>query len=215
MTSKTALIKNVTAYSVYILLIWAFYRFLFQLPSTIEELIVKPIVWLLPLIWFVKKEGFGLPSIGFTFKKLFPAIYLSIGLGAIFVMEGVISNFLKYGKLNFGANLGDMAFLTTLGLSFATAFSEEVAFRGYIFGRLKYALKNELTANLISTAIWTIIHVPIAFFIWKLNLAAGLIYLFLTAIFGFGASFIYAKTGNIMGPILLHVLWEWPIILFR
>lgn len=215
MTSKTAIIKNVTTYSAYLLIVWAFYRFLFQLPDTVEELVVKPIVWLLPLYWFIKKEGFGFSSLGFTLKKLFPAIYLSIGLGAVFVMEGVFSNFLKYGKLNFGANLGSMPFLATLGLSLATAFSEELAFRGYIFGRLNYVLKNEWSANIISTLIWTAIHVPIAFFVWKMNMVAGLIYLFLTAIFGFGASFIYGKTGNIFGPVLLHVLWEWPIMLFR
>lgn len=213
--SKISLVKNVTAYASYLIIVWAFYRFLFQFPDDVEELVIKPIVWLLPLFFYLKKENFGISSLGFTFKNLFPAIYLSLGLGTIFVVEGLLTNYLKYGGFSFGANLGNLPFLTSLGLSFATAFSEETAFRGYVFSRLMYVTKSEVSANLITTAIWTGIHVPIAFFIWKLSLSAGIIYLMLTAIFGMGSAFIFGRTKNIVGSIFLHVLWEWPIILFR
>ncbi|HET7099448.1 MAG TPA: type II CAAX endopeptidase family protein [Patescibacteria group bacterium] len=213
--SKTSIVKNVTVYATYLIIVWAFYRFLFQLPDEVEELIVKPIIWLIPLFFLLKKEGFEISSLGFTFKNLFSSIYLSLGLGAIFVFEGVLTNFLKYGGFNFGANIGSAPLLVSFGLSFATAFSEETSFRGYVFSRLWLVTKNEWMANLITTLLWTAIHVPIAFFIWKLSLSAGIIYLILTAIFGMGSSFIFARTKNIWGSIFLHVLWEWPIILFR
>ena len=215
MVAKTTIIKNVTVYSVYLILTWAFYRFLFRLPDQVEELIVKPVLWLVPVFWFLKKEGFGISSLGITFKKLFPAIYLSIGLGAIFVAEGLLTNLLKYGGFNFGANLGSVPFMASLGLSFVTAFSEETAFRGYIFGRLLMVFKNELTANIIQTLIWTAIHIPIVFFVWGYGLSQGMVYLVLTALFGLGSAFIFARTKNIFGSVILHVLWEWPIILFR
>ena len=213
--NKIDIVKNVTIYSAYLIIVWAFYRFLFRLPDEIEELIIKPILWLLPVIYFVKKEKLGISSLGFNFKNLFPAIYLSIGLGAVFVIEGVVTNFLKYGHLNFGANIGSMPLMASLGLSFATAFSEETAFRGYIFGRLWWINGNEILANIVSTLLWTAIHVPIAFFVLDLGLSAGILYLVITAIFGLGSAFIYGRTKNIFGSILLHVLWEWPIILFR
>lgn len=213
--SRISLVKNVTVYSTYLILVWAFYRFLFQFPDEVEELIIKPIVWLIPLFYFVKKEGFSFASLGFTFKNLFPSIYLSIGLGAVFVTEGLITNYLKYKGFNFGANIGNLPLMTSLGLSFATAFSEESAFRGYLFTRLLFVTRNELTANLITTTLWTGIHIPIAFFIWKLSFTAGITYLMLTAIFGMGSAFIFSRTKNIWGSIFLHVLWAWPIILFR
>ena len=215
MTAKTTLIKNVTIYSVYLILIWAFYRFLFQLPEQVEELLIKPILWLIPVFWYTNREKLSLSSLGITLKNLFPALYLSIGLGTIFLAEGILTNFLKYGKFNFGANIGNMPLLITLGLSFATAISEETAFRGYIFGRLLIVLKNELSANIIQTLLWTAIHIPIAFFVWGYTVPQGIIYLVITAIFGIGSAFVFARTKNIFGSILLHVLWEWPIILFR
>ena len=214
-TAKTTFVKHVTIYSAFLVLIWALYRFLFKLPDNIEELFVKPIVWLLPIFWLSFKEKMSLSSLGITFKNLFPSIYLSLGLGAIFVIEAILTNFFKYGRLNFAANIGDLPILASLGLSFATAFSEEISFRGYIFGRLNLALRDEWAANITSSLIWTLVHVPIAFFVWKLSLIPALLYLLLTAIFGIGSAFIFGRTKNIFGSILLHVMWEWPIILFR
>ncbi|MGA2910548.1 MAG: CPBP family intramembrane glutamic endopeptidase [Candidatus Microgenomates bacterium] len=215
MKSKTTVIKNITIYSTYLIVVWAFYRFLFQLPDNIEELVVKPILWLVPIFIIMRKEGFGLSSLGITFKNFFSSVYLSVALGVIFLAEGLLTNFLKYGGFHFGANIGSTPLIITLGLSFATAISEETAFRGYIFGRLWFVLKNELSANTITTILWTAIHIPIAFFVLNYTLPQGIIYLILTAIFGFGSAYIFARTKNITGSILLHVLWEWPIILFR
>lgn len=213
--SKINIVKDVTIYAVYLLIVWAFYRFLFQFPDDIEELIIKPVVWLLPLVYFLRKEREGLKSLGISLSGLFPAVYLSLGLGVIFAGVGLLTNFLKYGTLNFAANIGALPLFPSLGLSFATALSEETAFRGYIFGRLLMVFKNEIAANFVQAVVWTAIHVPIAFFIWKMDLTTGLIYLFLTFVFGVGSAFIFARTKNIFGSIFLHVLWEWPIILFR
>jgi membrane protease YdiL (CAAX protease family) len=213
--SKTSVVKYVTIYSAYLIVIWAFYRFLFQLPDNVEELVIKPILWLLPILYILRKEKANISSLGITLKNLFPAIYLSLGLGSVFVIEGLLTNYLKYGNFNFAANIGATPLLPSLGLSFATAFSEETAFRGYIYSRLASVMKSELGANIIQTILWTGIHIPIAFFIWDYTLAQGIVYLFITAIFGLGSAFIFSRTKNVFGSVFLHVLWEWPIILFR
>ena len=215
MPKKEVLLKHATIYVTYLIIVWCFYRFLFKLPDDIEELIVKPVLWLVPILLLLKKEKLGLTSLGITLRNLFPAIYLSLGLGALFVMEALIINFLKYGGFNFGANIGSASFTATLGLSFATAVSEETAFRGYLFSRVAAALKNSWLANILTGIAWTAIHIPVAFFVWKMSLPAGIIYLFITAVFGLGSAFLFARTGNLASSILLHVLWEWPIILFR
>ena len=213
--SKITILKNVTIYATYLVIFWTFYRFLFQFPDNVTELVIKPVIWFLPIIYFLKKEKVGLGSLGITFKNLFPAIYLSIGLGTIFVIQAVLANFLKYGYFNFGANIGAFPLLPSLGLSFATGFSEEIVFRGYIYSRLQYVFGGELAANFVQTILWTIIHIPIAFFVFNMDLMTGFIYLLITAVFGIGSAFIFGRTKNIFGSIFLHVLWEWPIILFR
>lgn len=213
--SKTSVFKNVAIYSTYLIIFWAFYRFLFQFPDNIEEIFVKPIFWIIPLLFIIKKEKVGISSLGFTFKNLAPSVLLSLGLGAVFVIEGLATNFVKYGHFNFAANFGSAAILATFGISIITAITEETSFRGYIFSRLAYVFKNETLANIVQTVLWIAIHIPIAFFVLNLNLSQALVYLSITGIFGLGSAFIFARTNNIWGSVLLHVLWEWPIILFR
>lgn len=208
--------KRAVVLSVYLLIVWGFYRFLFKLPDEIEELVIKPILWLLPVFYLIRNEKKSLESIGITFKNLFPAVYYALGLGAFFVIEAMVVNFLKYnGQFNLGANIGALPLLPALGLSFATAITEEITFRGYVFTRFWAYVKNEFLANIMTSLFWAALHVPITIFVWKLDFGAGLTYLFLTTLFGVGSSFVYARTKNILSPILLHVLWQWPIILFR
>ena len=213
--SRVKPLKNAILLFTFLLIFWGFYRLLFQFPDWVEEIVIKPVVWIVPVLYFIRSERSKLESIGITFKNLFPSIYLSLILGSVFATEAVIINFIKYGHLNFGANLGGTPLLASLAISFATAISEEIVFRGYIFTRLWVALNNEWKANFITSIGWTLIHVPITIFVNKLSPSAAIVYLFLTFIFGVGSAFIYGRTRNISSSIILHVLWEWPIMLFR
>lgn len=215
MPKKELALKNAVALSTYLLIVWGLYRFLFKLPDEVEELFVKPIFWLIPVFYLLSKERAKISSLGITFKNLFPAIYFSLGLGAFFVIEAIFINFVKYKGLDFSANLGNTPFMTSLGLSFITAVVEEITFRGYIFNRVWHALGGEWVANILSSLAWGLVHVPITFFVWQLDVQAAITYLFLTTLFGIGSAFVFARTRNIFSSILLHILWAWPIILFR
>ncbi len=208
-------IKNSVYLAAFLLVVWGFYRLIFKLPEEVEELFVKPVIWLLPVFYLLRKEKEGISSLGFTFKNFFPAVYLSFGLGFLFLLEALLINYLKYGNFNFAAYIGYKPFLTSLGLSFATAFSEEVTFRGYLFNRVWEVSKNEVFSNLSTSFVWALIHVPVVVFVWKLEITAAFLFLILTTLFGIGSAFVFARTKNIFSSILLHVFWEWPIILFR
>jgi len=86
--SDATLVKHATILAAHLLVVWGFYRMLFKLPEEIEEVVVKPLIWLLPVLYFVRQERGNLASIGITFKNLFPAVYLALGLGAVFAIEG-------------------------------------------------------------------------------------------------------------------------------
>jgi uncharacterized protein len=215
MPTKKVALTNAARFFVYILLVWGLYRFLIKLPEDIEELIIKPIVWLVPLFSILRKEKATLASIGITLQNLFPAIYLSLILGAVFAIEGIFINMLKYQWIHFAANIGNNAFFYAMVISLATAISEELVFRGYIYTRLEKAFGGHWYPNIMSSFLWALVQVPISILWWKFDPMTTVVYLLLAFIFGIGASFIFARTKNIVAPILLHFLWSWPIILFR
>lgn len=208
-------VKTIFIYFTYLLIVWGLYRFIFKLPEEVEEFVVKPIVWLLPIAYVLRKEKLGLSEVGLNVKTLFPSLYFVIGLGAVFAIEALLINFFKYGSLNFSSYIGDKTLLFSMAISLVTAFSEEISFRGFIFGRLNGILKSEWTASLIATGLWVIIHIPIVIFVRQWGLASSLLYLFVTALFGMGSNFVYARTKNVFASMILHVVWEWPLILFR
>ena len=212
---KEIALKSVTIFSAYLLIVWGFYRFLFKLPEEVEELLIKPVIWLVPLFFILKREKAGLESLGIMSKNLFPSVYVAISLGIIFVIEGVIINFVKYETFDFSANLGPTPFFIAFLLSLATAISEEISFRGYIFNRTWFILGKEWTANFITSFVWGLIHIPISMLWWDLSFIDTLGYFILITLFGIGSSFVFARTRNVTSSILLHVFWEWPIILFR
>lgn len=211
-------LKHVFALFSYIFVVWAIYRYFPEmLPVWVEEVILKPLAWLIPTFWLVKKiEKLPLASLGLTKINLFPSIYWGIGLGIVFSLEGVLTNMLKYGGLNLEVlQYTPLAFLGAITLSFVTAFSEELVFRGYIFNRLNQIWKKELLANIVSAFLFVLIHLPIGIFVLGYTPAVMMVFLFLVLIFGIGSAFVFARTGNIVSSILLHVLWSWPIVLFK
>lgn len=213
--SRLRAIKHAIVYFTYLFILWGFYRRIFQFPESIEELIFKPAIWLIPLFILLRREKDSLPSIGLGVKNFFPTIYLTLILGTVFAIEAFLLNYLKYGQFVFEANLGESGFGLGLVVSFATAISEELAFRGYIFTRLWKGLGGEWRANILTSIFWVLIHLSIAIFDWKLAVGQLIVYLVLVFIYSLGAGFIFARTKNVTSSILLHLLWQWPIILFR
>jgi len=216
--NKKLSLKHVFALFSYIFVVWSIYRYFPEiLPVWVEEVILKPLVWLIPIFLLVKKtEKLPLASLGITKVNLFPSLYWGIGLGVVFSLEGLLTNTLKYGGLSLEVfQYTPASFLGAVLLSFATAFSEEIFFRGYIFSRLWIIWKKEFLANLVSSLLFVLIHLPIGVFVLGYTPAVMLVFLFLVFIYGIGSAFVFARTGNIISSILLHVLWSWPIVLFK
>jgi membrane protease YdiL (CAAX protease family) len=208
--------KTVFIIFIFVFLVWSFYRATFFLPEWLEELVIKPFVFLGPVFWLLKKEKKPLSSLGMTSKCLFKNIYLGLGLGMVFSLIGLLTNYLKYGSLSFiNFGLTGSSLLWLMFLSLATAFSEEVFFRGYIFTRLLQAWKDELSAGLVSAFLFSLIHLPIAFFVWEYGPGMMLSQGLLSFLVGFGNAFLMARTQSIIAPTLNHSLWSLAVFLFR
>src|SRR3990167_9054680 len=81
-----------------IFVIWGLYRLFFEFPETIDELIVKPLIFvLLPLIIFRIKKVPGFENISNVTEELL----MGISAGFIFAFISVVANKLKYQELLF------------------------------------------------------------------------------------------------------------------
>lgn len=199
------------------LLAWSLYRYFFKLPETVDEFIAKPLVFLGPLLWYVVKiEKRDLISLGLTTKNLFMNLYVGIGFGFVFALEGIAANAIKYGKIQINpiAAFEQYGMVMLLVLSVATAVSEEILNRGFLFGRIMEKTKNLPKAVILSTLLFVLLHVPIL--VTSLHLQGTMLILFFLTdfILGMANSLLYYNTKSLLAPILVHVFWNMTVALY-
>lgn len=197
-----------------IFLLWSVYRHFPGLwPVWLEELFLKPLVWLGPTFWLVRSiENSNLSSLGFSRKKIRPALIWGGGLGLIFAAEGFAASALRNQGVEF-VDLSPLAMGGALIIAGATALVEETVFRGYFYSRLAKLWQDKWLANLVSALMFTALYLPAGIFVLSYRPLMMLIYLFFIFSFGLVSGFVRFKTENLLSSILLHFFWSWPSLL--
>ncbi|EKD87241.1 MAG: hypothetical protein ACD_36C00178G0003 [uncultured bacterium] len=201
----------------WIALAWALYRYFLRFPEWADEFIFKPLVFVAPVIWYVlRKERRSLTSLGLTGKNLFTSIYIGLGFGFVFALEGLAANAIKYGKLQIQpiAAFEQYGMIALLLLSLSTAFSEELLSRGFVFNRIFEKTKNLPYASLVSTALFVLLHVPILVTMHKLQGVTLILFFVTDIILGLANSLLFATTASLAAPILVHIFWNMTVALY-
>lgn len=209
---------NWTAYHLWgwVLLVWSLYRYFTKFPEAIDEFIFKPLVFVAPVLWYVYTiEKRTIESLGITTKNLFKGIYVGLGFGFLFAMEGIAANAVKYGKLNINpiAAFQDYGFFLIV-ISVATAISEEILSRGFLFTRIYEKTKSLPYASLLSTMLFVLLHVPILVTSLKFQGLTLIIFFATDFILAMANSVIFYYTGTLITPILVHVFWNMTVALY-
>jgi membrane protease YdiL (CAAX protease family) len=201
----------------WIVIAWAIYRYAFHLPEWADEWIMKPFVFVAPILWYVRRvEKRTLESIGITGKNFFSSIYIGLGFGFLFAIEGLAANAIKYGKLQFNPipSFEQYGLGMLLLLSLATAVCEEILSRGFVFTRILEVKKNVTYATVLSTAMFAFLHVPILVTSLKLQ-GVTLVLFFLTDIMlGVANSLLLYNTRSLIAPILVHIFWNMTVAMY-
>jgi len=199
------------------LLFWSVYRYFFHLPETVDEFIVKPLVFVLPVLLYVwKKEKRSLTSIGITGKHIWTSLGIGCGFGLLFAGEAVIANILKYGGLTIqpSATVVQYGIPLMFALSLATACSEELLSRGFFFSRLFEISHNLVNAVVMSTFLFVAFHIPILLTSLRFQGTTLVLFFMTSFVLGFANSIIYHKTKSLVAPILIHFFWNMTVAVF-
>lgn len=200
-----------------ILIIWAVYRAKFKLPEWFDELVAKPLVFILPVYYYIKKferKSF-FPALDLKLKFVGKDIIVAFVIGGIFFLSAILANFIKFKRLVFFQqmfNIQDL--LTMILLALATGVSEEILSRGFILKRLYEESKNIYTSSFFSSILFFFLHVPILF--TNLKLSGNLLLMFLATdiILSLVNSFVFLERKNLVAPILIHAFYNLSIIFF-
>lgn len=200
----------------WILLAWALYRYFIHLPEWADEFIFKPLVFVAPVIWYVRKiEKQKLATVGLTMRNFFTSVYIGLGFGVIFAIEGLITHAVKYGKFDVTPITAFQQYgFFLIIISVATAFSEELLSRGFVFNRILEKTKNLPWAAILSSLMFMAIHVPILVTSNKLQGMTLILFFVTDLILSLANSLLYYNTGSLVAPILVHLFWNMTVALY-
>lgn len=210
--SHTERVLNVWAVS---LIIWSLYRAYFKvsLDPLIDELIAKPLVFLLPLYVFIsryEKKPFW-ESLGFTKHRAVREIFYGLLVGSIFFAGGIIATGIKFNPRVFF----ESKFLITALIAFAASFSEEILSRGFVLKRLYDDSKNMFTSSFLASILFFFLHVPILFTSPNMTGMLLLKVMLTDIVLSLAVSFVFlARKENIIMPIMIHALYTLSLFLF-
>ncbi len=202
-----------------VLIMWSVYRAKFQLPEIIDELIAKPLVFVLPVYWYIKnteKKDFA-PAVWLTSAKLSGNIYLSLVIGAIFALSALLANYAEHSTFSFGQTLlsnNGQNLIMVMTIALFTAFSEEIISRGFVLKRLYEESHNAYTSSFLASVLFLILHIPIL--LTNLKLSGSVLIWFMTTdfILSLIISFVFLSRRSLVAPILIHALYNLSIILY-
>ena len=199
-----------------ILIIWAVYRAKFKLPVWMDEFIAKPLVFILPVYYYVKriekKDIFS--ALDLKFKVTFSDILTTLLIGGIFSFSAILANVLKYKKFVFWQQASGENLLLLITLALATGISEEILSRGFVLKRLYEESKNIYTSSFFASILFLFLHIPILFTNYKLTGDMLLLFLGTDLVLSLVNSFMFLQRRSLIVPILIHAFYNLSVIFF-
>jgi membrane protease YdiL (CAAX protease family) len=213
-TSPTQKMLNIWAI---VLIIWSFYRATFKsdLPVWFDEFIAKPLVFLTPIYFFIKKseEGNFLKGIGFTKKHVLTDIIFGLGVGSLFVVMALLTRVVR-GLPFFSFSITSTSLLWVISTITAAAM-EQILSTGFVFKRLSEESKGIIRPLVISALLFFFLHVPVLFGADKLSGSMLAQMMILNTVLSLVTSVVFMLRKNIVSPLLVHTLYllSLPILL--
>jgi membrane protease YdiL (CAAX protease family) len=210
MKQKTSPLQKTLNLWAIILIVWAFYRAKLQMPAWFDEFIAKPLVFVLPVYYYItKRERLSFfKGIGFYPNRLAKDLVVGTFIGLIIIITVFFTSFLQNKKVIFPSG----QLLTLVTITLAAAISEEILSRGFVLKRLYEDSKNKFSASFLASILYFFLHIPILFTNPNLTQHILLLYMVIEIIFSFIISLIFLDYGLLI-VVLIHFFYSFALSL--
>ncbi len=189
------------------------YRYFLIQPEWLDELVIKPLLFILPVIIYQYfRNSLNTRTLGLEAKDKKLIVVWGGGFGGFLVLENLIVSLIRHQQFRFDL-LQPNSLLLVLGVSIATAFSEEVLYRGFILGQLQKSIQRGWLANSYCALLFSLGHLSVSLFKLHYQGIQLISYLFLVFVLGFANGFIYDRTRSVYASTLAHTLWNFSVSL--
>ncbi len=210
--ARIELIRRTLVVYATLFILWGLYRLLLRLPLFIEEMIIKPFIFLPPALSVIEGEdrrpGKLLRAFGFHKSGIVLSIYLGLTLGVSYFLAVGLGRLVFSGREVFGIlHISGYQLITVIVISIATAVWEQMIFSGFFLLRFQRVLNDEWRSVTLTAVLFTLLHLPILVLDGSFRPLFVVIQLVLIFLVGFGNAVLMLRTKNVIAPILSHAFW--------
>lgn len=189
-------IRRLVVYLLYLFSAWSLFRYFIHLPEVIEEVWFKTIIWLVPLFWWFL-------SIGRQPKLLEGKIIRAMMVGLLF--GGFLFGFFVWFRGGVGGLSWGKAMMHLL-----VALIEQLTFAGLVLPLVLEKTKlSSWVGCLLTGFFYAVIHIPIGWIVYRLDLTTLTEIFFLNVLISFVANILRLNTKNIIPSVLV----EWAVLI--
>jgi len=201
-----------------ILIVWAVYRSYLKMPVWFDEFIAKPIVFVVPVFYYIKKidkkKIIDYLYLKFGLKEIVNDFLYSLGIGLVFFITAIAASYFRSGKFIF---IGKLPTITNIVyiviLALATGITEEILSRGFVLRKLYEESKNALSSTFYASVLFFFLHVPILFTNMKITGNMLLLFMATDMLLSMVNGLIFLQKKTLVIPILIHTFYNVVIAL--
>lgn len=202
-----------------ILILWSIYRANFgtSLPAWLDEFLVKPLFFILPVYWYIKKieKKSFFHEVDLHKKTIVSDLLLGFGLGVAFFAVGYLGIILKQGVSSVQIfKLFQPQTFIIFAIAFATSVSEEILSRGFVLKRLYEESKNTVKSIAISSILFFFLHIPILFTSQHMTGTLILQVMMTDIALSVVVSILYLQRRSLLLPIIIHAFYTFSLTFF-
>lgn len=199
-------------------ILWMVYRTFFHLSPWIDEVLVKGVVFGLPVWFYCKSSLARAKRIGLDASLFLPGMLLGLAFGGLFGFTVILANVAKGMHLQSVNIFLSTPFLSTMFLSLFTSWWESLFFFGYVQNMLgeKFSSLGKFGTPLVillTTVVYVLFHSPLR--IVTLGFGASTFgILFMLFLFSAGQAIVYNRTKNMYALVLSYLLWGMVLLVY-
>lgn len=217
MSEKTSPTQRVLNLWAIILIVWSIYRATFNtdMPVWFDEFIVKPIIFIGPVYWFIKrveKKKF-FRSLDLRIQSLPSDLILGGVVGIMFLLIGYAGMFFRTHRWVI-STLSTTSLSSMIAVALATSISEEILSRGFVLKRLYQESRNMASSIGLSSVLFFVLHIPILFTAPQVNGLLLLQVMVTDILLSVAISLLYLDRKSLMLPIIVHLFYALSLTLF-
>ncbi len=195
-----------------ILIIWSVYRSFFSMPEWFDEFIAKPMVFVLPVLYYLvkidKKNPLEALNLNLKGKKFMSDLVYSLIIIGLFFGAALLAIYVRTRVLPSLIIPGFASLALVAVTALATGVTEEILSRGFVLKKLYDESKNYFSAIFISSILFFILHVPILFTNAKITGNLLLTFMATDMILSIINGVIYLQRRSLTAPILIHTFYN-------